>query len=212
MRRSLLASFVSLAGVITPALAQCVIPDEPLSNNIPETEGFSIYVQNPALPAIHNRVMQFVRNGIDRHLVLSPVGEPTYDLMFLENGYLRFAEKRGVIDLEVGMKSPLVVLYLVSDLCSTTQQTTRRSSSSLTGHSTLLPLSSRRIAVTPMTQMSYRYTCSSCLAKQIQLFLAERLVSRLVVNNTNSGTRLLETPVSTPSCLPAPLLTSSSAR
>ncbi|KAH8649403.1 hypothetical protein BGZ60DRAFT_422248 [Tricladium varicosporioides] len=88
----------ALLGAVASTLA-CVIPEEPLSNNI--TEKFSIFVQNASLPIIHNRVMNFRPNGLDKHLVLRPAGEPTDDLIYLENGLLQYEGRHAVIDLEV---------------------------------------------------------------------------------------------------------------
>ena len=89
---------LALLGAVASTFA-CTIPDVPLTNNI--TEGFSIFVPNPSLPIIHNRVMRFRPNGLDYHLVLSPAGDPTYDLIYLENGLLTYQGRHAVIDLEV---------------------------------------------------------------------------------------------------------------
>ncbi|OCK73379.1 WSC-domain-containing protein [Lepidopterella palustris CBS 459.81] len=97
MPRPLSPLLLALVGAVASTFA-CVIPEVPLSNNI--TEGFSIFVQNPSLPIIHNRVMRFRPNGLDKHLVLSPAGDPTYDLMYLENGLLTYEGRHAVIDLE----------------------------------------------------------------------------------------------------------------
>ena len=85
-------------GAMASTLA-CVIPDEPLSNNI--TEKFQIFVQNPAFPIIHDSIMNFRPNGLDMHLVLRPAGQDTYDTIWLENGFLRNDDRFAVIDLEV---------------------------------------------------------------------------------------------------------------
>jgi len=98
MCRSSLPLFLSLLGNVISTLG-CEIPDEPLSNNIPER--FSIFVQNASIPVVHNRVMNFRPNGEDKHLVLRPEGEPTFDLMYLENGLLQYEGRHAVIDLEV---------------------------------------------------------------------------------------------------------------
>ena len=98
MCRSSLPLFLSLLGNVISTLG-CEIPDEPLSNNIPER--FSIFVQNSSIPVVHNRVMNFRPNGEDKHLVLRPEGEPTFDLMYLENGLLQYEGRHAVIDLEV---------------------------------------------------------------------------------------------------------------
>jgi hypothetical protein len=95
-----LVSFLLLTLLGTVAsTSTCWIPNVPLSKNI--TRGFSIYVQNPSIPKIHNRVMNFRPNGSDKHLVLRPVGEHTNDTLHLENGRLTFDNLHAVIDLEV---------------------------------------------------------------------------------------------------------------
>jgi hypothetical protein len=45
--------------------------------------------------------MNFRANGDDEHLVLRPMGTPTSDVLYLENGLLRYARIHAVIDLEV---------------------------------------------------------------------------------------------------------------
>jgi hypothetical protein len=89
---------LALLGAVASTLA-CVIPDEPLSNNI--TEKFQIFVQNPAFPIVHDSIMNFRPNGLDMHLVLRPAGQDTYDTIWLENGFLRNDDRYAVIDLEV---------------------------------------------------------------------------------------------------------------
>lgn len=89
---------LALLGAVASTSA-CVIPDEPLSNNI--TEKFQIFVQNPALPIVHDSIMNFRPNGLDMHLVLRPAGQDTYDTIWLENGFLRNDDRYAVIDLEV---------------------------------------------------------------------------------------------------------------
>jgi len=94
---------LALLGAVASTLA-CVIPSTPLSNNI--TEKFQIFVQNPAFPIIHDSIMNFRPNGLDMHLVLRPAGQPTYDSLWLENGFLMNEypfdlERKAVIDLEV---------------------------------------------------------------------------------------------------------------
>jgi hypothetical protein len=89
---------LALLGAVASTLA-CVIPDEPLSNNI--TEKFQIFVQNPAFPIVHDSIMNFRPNGLDMHLVLRPAGQATYDTIWLENGFLRNDDRYAVIDLEV---------------------------------------------------------------------------------------------------------------
>jgi hypothetical protein len=96
---------LALLGTVASTLA-CVIPDEPLSNNI--TDGFQIVVQNPAFPIVHNSILNFRPNGYDMHLVLRPAGQDTYDTLFLENGLLRNDDRHAVIDLEV--RTPITSL------------------------------------------------------------------------------------------------------
>lgn len=93
-------SLLALLGAIARTWA-CVIPDTPLSNNI--TDKFSIFVQNPAYPVIHDSIMNFRPNGLDYHLVLRPAGNPTGDVLFLQNGYLFAGVNFAVIDLEVSL-------------------------------------------------------------------------------------------------------------
>ena len=94
---------LALLGAVASTLA-CVIPSTPLSNNI--TQMFQIFVQNPAFPIVHDKIMNFRPNGLDMHLVLRPAGQPTYDSMWLENGFLMNnypfnVLRKAVIDLEV---------------------------------------------------------------------------------------------------------------
>lgn len=103
MSHSVSTLLLALLGAVASTMA-CVIPSTPLSNNI--TQMFQIFVQNPAFPVIHDSIMNFRPNGIDMHLVLRPAGQPTYDSIWLENGYLRNDEpfddpRKAVIDLEV---------------------------------------------------------------------------------------------------------------
>ena len=93
---------LTLLGTVAGTVA-CHIPNTPLANNI--TQGFSIYVQNPSIPIIHNRVMNFRPNGMDKHLVLRPVGETTNDSLYLENGRITYDGRHAVIDLEVCFSS-----------------------------------------------------------------------------------------------------------
>lgn len=101
-----LTSLVLGLGAAAGALAQCVIPTEPLGDTI--LERFSIFVQNPAIPVIHNRIMNFLANGEDEHLVLRPNGVVTGDSLWLEDGLLKYNLVRGVIDLEVSHHSLLL--------------------------------------------------------------------------------------------------------
>lgn len=87
-----------MLGAATGTFA-CDIPTTPLSNTI--LQQFQIKVQNPAIPAIHDAHMNFRANGDDKHLVLPPMGVPTYDLLYLDDGLLTYDGRHAVIDLEV---------------------------------------------------------------------------------------------------------------
>lgn len=93
------STLLALLGTAATSSLACVIPTEPLSNTI--TTFFSIRTQNPAIPRVHNYIMNFVANGDDEHLVLRPAGIRTYDSLWLDNGLLRTRNIRAVIDLEV---------------------------------------------------------------------------------------------------------------
>lgn len=98
---------VALLGVVAGAASACEIPEgPPLSTDIPEF--FSIFVSNPAVLAIHNKVMTFHPNGGDQHLNLAPAGNPTGDTLWLENGRIHWDTIHAVIDLEVS-RPPLSV-------------------------------------------------------------------------------------------------------
>lgn len=90
--------FLTLLGAVSGAIA-CTIPTTPLSNTI--LDQFQIKVQNPAIPAIHDGILNFRPNGDDMHLVLRPEGIPTYDLIWLDEGRLAYDGREAVIDLEV---------------------------------------------------------------------------------------------------------------
>lgn len=110
----LLSSLVLGLSAVAGTLAQCVIPTEPLGDTI--LERFSIYVQNPAIPVIHNRVMNFLANGEDEHLVLRPSGVVTGDSLWLEDGLLRYNLVRGVIDLEYEPSDDTTKLFMTARL------------------------------------------------------------------------------------------------
>ncbi|KAH6667842.1 WSC domain-containing protein [Halenospora varia] len=100
---------LALLGTVASTLA-CVIPDEPLSNNI--TEKFQIFVQNPAFPIVHDSIMNFRPNGLDMHLVLRPAGQDTYDTIWLENGFLRNDDRYAVIDLEYNANDNTTKMFM----------------------------------------------------------------------------------------------------
>lgn len=89
---------LALLGSVASTIG-CTIPTEPLPNTI--LEKFSIFVQNPSIATVHNKVMRFRANGDDEHLVLPPVGVETNDALYLQDGRLIFEEIHAVIDLEV---------------------------------------------------------------------------------------------------------------
>lgn len=75
----------SLSFVLASATAAiaCVIPDEPLSNNIPE--GFAIQLQNASFPDIHNHFLNIWDWGQgDQHLFVSPAGNSTSELTLVD--------------------------------------------------------------------------------------------------------------------------------
>ena len=96
----LFATLAVVLGAASNALG-CTIPTTPLSDTI--TTLFSIKTQNPAIPRVHNYIMNFQHNGDDEHLVLRPAGVRTYDSLWLDNGLLRTRNIRAVIDLEVSI-------------------------------------------------------------------------------------------------------------
>lgn len=89
---------LALLGSVASTIG-CTIPTEPLSDSI--AEKFSIIVQNPSIPTVHNKIMNFRANGDDEHLVLRPAGVVTNDVLYLENGHLIYKAIHAVIDLEV---------------------------------------------------------------------------------------------------------------
>lgn len=91
---------LALLGTVASTVAQCIIPSEPLSNNI--TDPFQLLIQSPTKnPIIHDQLMRYRPNGNDNHLVLPPNGIPTYNTLTLDNGYLRDGNRFAVIDFEV---------------------------------------------------------------------------------------------------------------
>lgn len=88
----------------------CTIPEEPLSNTI--LDQFSIVVQNPAIPVVHNHVMNFMANGDDEHLVLRPAGVVTGDTLYLEDGLLHTRNIHAVIDLEYNDQDDTTKMFM----------------------------------------------------------------------------------------------------
>ena len=98
MSRQFATRLLAVLGAVGSSFA-CEIPPGTLPTTI--EGGFSIVVQNPAIPVVHNHIMNFVANGDDEHLVLRPAGVVTGDLLFLVNGRLNTRNIHAVIDLEV---------------------------------------------------------------------------------------------------------------
>jgi hypothetical protein len=98
-------SILALLGAVASTFAQCVIPIDPPSINNTITEPFQLFVQNISLPIIHDRILNFLPNGADMHLVLRPDGEDTYDTIWLDNGFMRNVDRYAVIDLQVTFPS-----------------------------------------------------------------------------------------------------------
>jgi hypothetical protein len=91
--RSLIIPVLLAAATVTTA---CTLPTDTLSNNI--TTGFGLLIQNPAYPVIHDRYFNLlIAGGGDKHLFLSPVGDPAFDLV-LDNGSL----EQGIIHAIIG--------------------------------------------------------------------------------------------------------------
>ncbi|KFX92837.1 hypothetical protein V490_05146 [Pseudogymnoascus sp. VKM F-3557] len=88
---------LALLGSVSSAIG-CTIPPGTLPNSI--ADKFSIVVQNPKIPTVHNKIMNFRANGDDEHLVLRPAGVVTNDVLYLENGRLITRNIHAVIDLE----------------------------------------------------------------------------------------------------------------
>lgn len=89
------------AGLIAGTFA-CTLPTTPPPANI--LEKFSIVLQNPEQPIVHNKIMRMRANGDDEHLVLAPMGFATGDTLRLKDGLLEYRDVNpihGVIDLEV---------------------------------------------------------------------------------------------------------------
>ena len=98
-------SFISALLVGAAVTTACVLPTDTLSNNI--TTGFGILIQNPAYPIIHDRYMNLLpAGGGDQHLFLSPVANPTFNLV-LNSGALA----QGIIHAVIGGEVR-ILLYL----------------------------------------------------------------------------------------------------
>ncbi|KFY67163.1 hypothetical protein V496_01737 [Pseudogymnoascus sp. VKM F-4515 (FW-2607)] len=102
---------LALLGSVASTIG-CTIPTEPLPNTI--LEKFSIFVQNPSIPTVHNKVMRFRANGDDEHLVLPPVGVETNDALYLQNGRLIFEEIHAVIDLEYDDRDDTTKMFMTA--------------------------------------------------------------------------------------------------
>lgn len=91
--RSLLVFALLARAAVTTA---CTLPTDTLSNNI--TTQYGILIKNAAFPVIHNRYFNLqVAGGGDKHLFLSPVGDPAFDLV-LDNGVIT----QGIIHTNIG--------------------------------------------------------------------------------------------------------------
>ena len=80
----------------------CTLPTTPPPTDI--LEKFSVVLQNPEQPIVHNKIMRMRANGDDEHLVLAPMGFATGDTLRLKDGLLEYRDINpihGVIDLEV---------------------------------------------------------------------------------------------------------------
>jgi hypothetical protein len=119
MQHSLISALLVGAAVTTA----CVLPTDTLSNTI--TTQFGILIQNPAFPIIHDRYMNLLpAGGGDQHLFLSPVANPTFNLV-LNAGALAQGIIHAVIGGEVKLLSQLAII-LTNSPSSTPKSTTRR--------------------------------------------------------------------------------------
>jgi hypothetical protein len=89
-------------------LEELVARDYLLAASFLKLRSYDISTVFIAIPADFgsNRIMNFRPNGLDKHLVLRPVGESTNDTLFLENGRLTYDGRHAVIDLEVRFLTP----------------------------------------------------------------------------------------------------------
>jgi hypothetical protein len=118
MQHSLLSALLVGAAVTTA----CVPPTDTLSNTI--TTQSRILIQNPAFPIIHDRYMNLLpAGGGDQHLFLSPVANPTFNLV-LNAGALAQGIIHAVIGGEVNLLSQLAII-LTNSPSSTLKLTTR---------------------------------------------------------------------------------------
>lgn len=88
------------AGLMAGTFA-CTLPTTPPPADL--LDRFSVVLQNPDQPIVHNKIMRMRANGDDEHLVLAPMGIPTGDTLRLRGGLLEMREVNpihGVIDLE----------------------------------------------------------------------------------------------------------------
>ncbi|ELR06631.1 hypothetical protein VC83_03264 [Pseudogymnoascus destructans] len=102
---------LALLGSVTSTIA-CTIPTTPPGNTI--LDKFSIVVQNPNIPTVHNKVMRFRANGDDEHLVLPPVGVATNDVLYLQDGRLIYNAIHSVIDLEYNDQDDTTKMFMTA--------------------------------------------------------------------------------------------------
>ncbi|OBT51039.1 hypothetical protein VE04_08574, partial [Pseudogymnoascus sp. 24MN13] len=103
--------FLALLGSVASSIA-CTIPTTPPGDTI--LDKFSIVVQNPSIPTVHNKVMRFRANGDDEHLVLPPVGVATNDVLYLQNGRLIYNTIHAVIDLEYNDQDDTTKMFMTA--------------------------------------------------------------------------------------------------
>ncbi|OBT77116.1 hypothetical protein VF21_05045 [Pseudogymnoascus sp. 05NY08] len=111
MPRPLSSLLLALLGSVTGTIA-CTIPTTPPGNTI--LNKFSIVVQNPSIPTVHNKVMRFRANGDDKHLVLPPVGVATNDVLYLQDGRLIYNAIHAVIDLEYNDQDDTTKMFMTA--------------------------------------------------------------------------------------------------
>lgn len=101
IREDSLKMWTLFASLLASAALACNIPEDILSNNIPN--GFSIQLQNGSYPQIHNHYLNlWAWGGGDQHLFVSPAGNSTSELTLVD-GIITLPWdpiRRAVINLE----------------------------------------------------------------------------------------------------------------
>ncbi|OTB02470.1 hypothetical protein M426DRAFT_13446 [Hypoxylon sp. CI-4A] len=106
---------LALALAAAASVMACDLPTDILSNNI--TQGFSIQIQNAAVPKIHNHYLNLWDwGGGDEHLFVSPAGRRTTELQLI-NGVITLPwdpPRRAVINGEHSDKDNTTKLFMTA--------------------------------------------------------------------------------------------------